>query len=38
VTVAFSVVFVPFGIEASVPAFTTGKALTVTAVAADAML
>lgn len=38
VTVAFSVVLVPFGMEASVPAFTTGRVLTVTAVAADAML
>ena len=35
VTVAFNAVLVPYGIVASVPAFTTGNALTVTAVAAD---
>ena len=38
VTVAFNVVLVPFGIVASVPAFTTGNAFTVTAVAAEAAL
>jgi len=35
VTVPFNVVLVPFGILASVPAFTPGKGLTVTTVAVD---
>jgi hypothetical protein len=38
VTVASSVVLVPFAMDLSVPAFTTGRVLTVTAVAADATL
>ena len=38
VTVAFNTVLVPYGMVASVPAFTTGNEFTVTAVAADTAL
>jgi hypothetical protein len=38
VTVALSVVDAPLKIEASVPAFTTGRAFTVTVVANEATL